>query len=122
MSGDGYKRCHMTPRAILVTVALSGFMGGQAAAMFIDGNDLSDACEKSLPFFSGYIAAVYDAMDQPFLTAGSVNAQKLCVVEGVRLTQLVDTVKLWLHDHPEKRHLAASFLVFQAFKEKFPCN
>ena len=59
----------------------------------------------------GYIAAVLDTMSNASLTASS---SSLCY--------FFSAVQLWLRNHPEKRDLAASFLVFQALKEKFPCN
>ena len=127
----------MTSRHLLIAVMLSGLVvGGKGTADFYDGKMLLQDCQggdspqetQDLAGLSqwgtcvGYIAAVLDTMSNAFLTAGSVTAQKLCVPENVQLSQLKDTVQLWLRDHPEKRHLAASFLVFQALKEKFPCN
>ena len=124
-------------RAIFVALVLFGLVvRDEATADFYDGKMLLQDCQggggpqetQDLAGLSqwgtcvGYIAAVLDTMSNAFLTAGSINAQKLCVPENVQLSQLKDTVQLWLSDHPEKRHLAASFLVFQALKEKFPCN
>ena len=124
-------------RAILVALVLFGLVvGDEAAADFYDGKMLLQDCQggddqqetQNLAGLSqwgtcvGYIAAVVDTMSNAFLTAGSVNAQQLCVSEHVQLSQLKDIVRRWLSDHPEKRHLAASLLVFQALKEKFPCN
>jgi hypothetical protein len=42
--------------------------------------------------------------------------------ESVTQGQMVDIVKLWLRDHPHKRHLSAESLIVAALKEKFPCN
>jgi hypothetical protein len=109
-------------RAILVAVALSCLGTGNVEAGFFDGNALLEACEKRATFCQGYIAAVHDTMAQPFLTAGSVNSGKICVPADVKLSQLVDVSVLYLRARPEKRHLDASFLVFDALKEKFPCN
>ena len=124
-------------RAILVAVVLSGLVvGDQVRADFYDGKMLLQDCQggddqketQELAGLSqwgtcvGYIAAVVDTISNAFLTAGSVNAQQLCVSEHVQLSQLKDVVRRWLSDHPEKQHLAASFLVFQALKEKYPCK
>ena len=52
-------------------------------------------------------------------------ARVFCVPQGetdVKSGQLVEVVKLYLRDHPEKRHLPAADLVTAAIKEKFPCN
>ncbi len=107
---------------MLVAVALTCLGTGKSEAAIFDGNKLLAACEKSTPFCQGYIAAVHDTMQQPFLTAGSVNSGKVCVPAGAQLRQLVDIAVLYLRARPEKRHLDASFLVFDALKEKFPCN
>jgi hypothetical protein len=124
-------------QSVLLAMALSCLVaGGKATADFYDGKMLLQDCQgggvpqeaQDLAGLSqwgtcvGYIAAVLDTMSNASLTAGSINPQKLCVPENVQLSQLRDTVQLWLRNHPEKRDLAASFLVFQALKEKFPCN
>ena len=126
---------HVASRVIVVV--LSGLVvGGQGRADFYDGKMLLQDCQggddqQETQNFAGlsqwgtcvgYIAAVVDTMSNASLTAESVNAQQLCVSEHVQLSQLKDIVRRWLSDHPEKRHLAASLLVFQALKEKFPCN
>jgi Rap1a immunity proteins len=41
---------------------------------------------------------------------------------GPKVNQLVDIVRAYLRDHPEKRNLSADTLVIAALKEKFPCN
>jgi hypothetical protein len=68
----------------------------------------------TVPYCTGYVAGVVAGSDQDGIT--------FCFASGVTSDQLADVVKLWLRDHPEKRHLSGSFLVFSALKEKFPCN
>ena len=124
-------------QSVLLAIALSCLVvAAQARADFYDGKMLLQDCQggddqQETQNFAGlsqwgtcvgYIAAVLDTMSNASLTAGSVNTQQLCVSEHVQLSQLKDIVRRWLSDHPEKRHLAASLLVFQALKEKFPCN
>ena len=124
-------------RAILVALVLFGLVvRDEAAADFYDGKMLLQDCQggddqQETQNFAGlsqwgtcvgYIAAVVDTMSNASLTAGSVNTQQLCVSEHVQLSQLKDIVLRWLNDHPEKSQSAASLLVFQALKEKFPCN
>ena len=49
-------------------------------------------------------------------------SDRICVSEDVQLGQLKSVVEIWLHDHPEKWHWTAAFIVETALKEKFPCN
>jgi hypothetical protein len=111
-------------RAILVAVALSCLLvGGADAASYFDGDKLFDECQvpfdprgaglESVGLCEGYVLGVVDTLAE---------RDPICLSEGVRASQVVDVVKLWLRDHPEKRHLAASDLVTTALKEKFPCN
>ena len=124
-------------QSVLLAIALSCLVvGGQTRADFYDGKMLLQDCQggddrQETQNFAGlsqwgtcvgYIAAVVDTMSNAFLTGRSVNSQSLCVSEHVQLSQLKDIVRRWLMDHPEKRQSAASLLVFQALKEKFPCN
>jgi hypothetical protein len=65
----------------------------------------------------GYVSGVVDALLES--TGGA------CVPygqTGVTINQLVEVVKLYLKEHPEKRHLPASDLVIASMKDKFPCN
>ena len=114
--------------AVLVAMALSSLVAGKADANYFDGNELLAWCEnwQREPdpgddlllggYCGGFVGGVVDVL---------VNKPNtFCVPQGrggVRSAQLVEVVKLYLHDHPEKRNLAASLLVMQALKEKFPC-
>jgi hypothetical protein len=114
---------------MMVALALSYLvMGGAATAAFTDGNKLFQDCQggddprerqqgdpgglTEWGMCLGYILGVQDALE----------GSSFCVPNGVTQGQLKDVVKLWLHDHPETRHLSASSLVAAALKEKFPCN
>ena len=108
-----------TVRVMLVAVALSSIGAGRTdAAFFKDGNKLLDNCEtrsgNSLEFvgvYEGYILGAFDA-----------RADAFCVPAGTNVGQLVNVVKLYLREHPDKRYLLAADLVATAVKEKFPCN
>lgn len=109
-----------TRHAMLIALALACFVvqGTDAIArvVFFTGNQLNEQCNGKSVFLqgacSGFIMGVLD----------SLNERVFCVDAGVTVEQANDVVKLYLHDHPEKRHLAASDLVGVALKEKFPCN
>jgi Rap1a immunity proteins len=112
----------MMRRVMLVAVALSSLVIPEAdAAAYIDGNKLLDECENVPSEFLkgtcyGYVVGVQDAVD---------GLHWFCVPEGsngVVAKQLVDVVKVYLRDHPERRHYSASSLVTEALEEKFPCH
>jgi Rap1a immunity proteins len=118
----------MTRRTMLVAVALSSLLAAKAAANYFDGNELLAWCEnwhrEMDPdddlllggYCGGFVGGVVDTLvNKP---------HTFCVPQGpggVSSAQLVEVVKLYLRDHPDNRHLAASLLVMQALKEKFPC-
>jgi Rap1a immunity proteins len=136
---------HETTRcAMFVAVALSCLLaGGQTRALTaggptraLTGNQLWEACDASRYIRDDprAIACVYYILGasevyKTFLDPSSerppalANLPKLiCLSPDVVGEQLTDAVTLYLHDHPEERHLAAVELVASALKEKFPCN
>jgi hypothetical protein len=84
------------------TVTTIGFDIAKGQAGFLEG-----ACE-------GYIIGAVDSTIRMY-----------CIPKGesgVQNGQAIDIVKLYLRNHPEKRHLLGSDLVAIAMKDKFPCN
>jgi hypothetical protein len=117
-----------TTRATIM-VALAVFClaaAGVANTTYIDGNILFEHCKdyevgRSDDWFSGacvgYVLGAEDAFDK--------TTKPFCVPEGppAEITeQAVETVKLYLRDHPGTRHLPASSLIVAALKERFPCK
>ena len=87
------------------------------AAGFYNGNQLLEFCNSTKGSFErglcgGYIAGIADKTD----------STTYCIPSKATVCELIDVVKLWLRDHPEKRHLSGGVLVAEALKEKFPCN
>jgi Rap1a immunity proteins len=119
----------MTRRTMLVAVALFSLVAAKANAGYFDGNELLAWCENWQRemdpgddlllggYCGGFVGGVVDALVN--------NPNTFCVPQGPRgvsSAQLVEVVKLYLRDHPDKRHLGASLLVIQALKERFPCT
>ena len=116
----------VTPRStMMIALALFCLAVAEANATYIDGNILFEHCKDyergKSNWFSGacvgYVLGAKDAFDE--------TAKPFCVPEGPNphiAEQMVETVKLYLRDHPETRNLSASSLVATALKEKFPCN
>jgi hypothetical protein len=120
-------------RLVLTTfVAASAFVPHQevrAAIMPISGNQLYNYCtaayakspsEQWLASGTcfGYVTAVMDALS----SGNPLNGFKACVPVNADMNQVVDVVKNFIHDHPEKRHLVAVGLVAEAFAAAFPCR
>jgi hypothetical protein len=72
--------------------------------MDLTGNALTEDCQKSEAFCKGYVMGVA-------VGAQIEQESPLCLPNAVTGTQQKDVVKLWLRQHPEKRHLGAGFLV-----------
>ena len=66
----------------------------------------------------GYITAITDALSSGNL----VNGFKACIPINADMNQIVDVVKNFIRDNPEKRHLVAVGLVAEAFARAFPCR
>lgn len=101
-------------RGILTALALStAAIPHHAKADFYDGNDLYGRCigstytEKSTCM--GYVVAIWDIGD----------VDERCSAMTVSAGQIVDVVKVFLRDHPAKRHLPAEALVWRAFETAF---
>jgi hypothetical protein len=112
----------MSGRTLLIAMATAGALASlpapAARAAFYSGNDLWAQCSGDnivqAALCLGFVAGIADAM--------SVAASKACFPSGVNAGQAVDVVKLFLGQHPERRHEAAVFLVAQALSETFPCK
>lgn len=110
--------------AVAVTSILFCLLGGGTRADFIFGNELWDACQANdsvkLVFCTSYTLGVAEA----FRVLQLVNKLEpsYCVPPHVQNGQLIDVVKLFLRDHPEKRQYSSPTLIMLALNEKFPCN
>ena len=99
------------------------------AALSIDGNQLYNYCTATNAKAAteqwlvagtcmGYVTAITDAVS----SGNSVNGFKACVPVNADMNQIVDIVKTFIRDHPEKRHLFAAGLVAEALARAFPCR
>jgi hypothetical protein len=114
----------MINRVIFVAVVLCIAMIGQAVAEIVDGNKLFADCrdgddpsarDRATKWGTcfGYASGVADAL---------VPAGLYCTSSGATAGDVVDVVKLYLQNHPEKRHLSAPQLIVNALKDRYPCN
>jgi ABC-type sulfate transport system permease component len=110
-------RCY----AIALAAILCCLLAKEAKADFTSGNELWDACQAN---------PATEPIKATFCTAYIVGASETfralvggyyCVPDNVPNGQLIEIVKLYLRDHPEKRQDSAPTLITLAFK-KFPCS
>lgn len=99
---------------------------------YMDGNLLLEKCDSTVlldkSFCDGYVAAAIDAQVTLInsLQAASeshVVPKMYCLPKGgIVIGQAVRVTVKWLHDHPEKLHLAGDILVAMAMRDGFPCR
>ena len=96
-----------------------------AHALYLEGNDLHRDCampEKTAQgqYCLAYVTGVFDTID----AFRQVQKTKPMICAPVQATpgQIVDVVREYLNEHPEKRHMAAVVLVGAALQNAFPCG
>lgn len=118
---------------LLFTMTTAVFVAAQESNIgYMDGNLLLEKCDSAVlidkSFCDGYVAAAIDA--QATLVNSLQAASESHVVPkiyclpkgGIVVGQAVRVTVKWLHDHPEKLHLAGDILVAMAIKDGFPCK
>jgi hypothetical protein len=106
---------------LIFALLLSG--GAEAVEGTVrDGNMLFDVCQNGKPVPA--LEAFKMGMCVGFVTGVSdtLYGTTVCGPENVSVQQMVDVVKLYLTNHPERRHLAARDLAANALTEAFPCS
>ncbi len=114
-------------------------LSGAAKADFMDGNDFLAACVNNREYVQGYIAGFHDKALQdkasvsfyvPLSEMEKNNSFRVltnvvkdyCAPERATLRQLTDVVCKHLKDNPQRRHIEATILAHEAFREAFPCS
>jgi hypothetical protein len=110
---------HSAPVAALTVLLLCSGTPAQAAN-FISGNDLKGYCDRGSAACAGYVMGVTDG----FLFEDQKTGTKpeMCLPSGITGNQLTDMTKQYLEANPDKRHWAASVLVWNALAAKFWCG
>lgn len=93
----------------------------------MSGNDLYRYCTvksaeplalSSAMVCLGYLTAILDVLSSGAPVAG----KRACVPASAEEDQVVDITTGYIRAHPEIRHLAALWIVGQAFAASFPCR
>ena len=88
---------------------------------FYSGNDIFPSCQSNSSFITGYVTGVIDYAG----IASSITDRssiRVCVPLDATNGQAKDVFCKFLADNPEKRHIDASALVFNAMQDAFPCT
>ena len=108
--------------------ALLGFLvsGFPAQAEGLDGNFLFSSCNDPAESFTqgwcvGLISGTAAMIDLENMEQGATHYWKSCRPKGSTNGQLLDVVKKYLTEFPEKRHLNGTMLILIAFGRAFPC-
>ncbi len=91
---------------------------------FLHGNQLYMECQDAGNNFErakciAYIIGVADTSED---VMWGLERKDFCFPKQLAASQLRDVVMLWLQKNPQERSLNASGLVYNAFKEAFPCK
>jgi hypothetical protein len=127
---------------IILSLVIGASVSTLGQKTILDGNSLATQCESQEKlnagqglsdqefakgtFCVGYIRGVLDTM----VTWKAIDKAKSkpgttphpCIPDTVPNSQAVKITLKFLKDHPERLHLPADVLVFQAMHQAFPCR
>jgi len=115
-------------KCALVLVFLGCIACSRPARAHTNGNDLRDYCGAALDkqnqagARAGLCVGFLDAYRQlAVMLPASANLKLLCLPDGIGQEQLIRVLIKYLDQHPEKLHLPAAQLVYDATNDAFPC-
>ena len=109
-------------------------------AQTFSGNDLYAACNSSLPEQAGFCVGHITGLVQGFPFGASVVLFSLgtqssgdanssyeqisgyCLYQSVENGQIIQVVRTYMAEHPEKRHMPARWLILEAMQAAFPSS
>jgi hypothetical protein len=119
---------------LLLSVMTTAFLvaAQESNIGYMDGNLLLEKCDSAgladKSFCDGYVAAAIDSHATLINSLQAASEDRVvpkiyCLPKGgIVIGQAVRVTVKWLHDHPEKLHLAGDILVAMAMKDGFPCK
>lgn len=108
--------------ANLVAAAAAAQPVAQADFHFYDGNRLWEACGQTASGAApaachNYVIGVLDTMADNHLLRPAI-----CLPQRFVSGQITDVVRLYLAEHPERRHYTGASIVGAALMGAFPCG
>jgi hypothetical protein len=114
-------------KCILVLVFLGSVAWVQPASAQTSGNDLRDQCEAATRRETGIkaglcIGFINGYQQLAVMLPASANIKLACWPDGATPIQIAKIVVRYLDQHPEKLHLPAAQLIYDATSDVFPCS
>jgi len=111
---------------ILAMLLSSSVTWAHPSKGYTDGNDLRDQCGAAIAKDAGFGAGACLGFIEGFrqlavMTQPVTNLKLLCLPDGVPNGQLAKVIVKYLDQHPEKLHLPAAQLMYDATDDAFPC-
>ena len=104
---------------LLAAIALAP---AHAVAAAVSGNELRQQCDE--PKFGRYICMGYirGVVEMATLTIPPTAAGAFCLPSEVTTNQVVEVVKKYMQDNPERLHEIAAALIVSRLHVVFPCG
>jgi hypothetical protein len=84
-----------------------------------DGNSFLESYEQKNPnakqYLLGYVAGMYDSFER------TEPALATCIGSEVRMSQIMDSIAIYLKNNPQIRHLPIYYIYSDALKKQFKC-
>jgi hypothetical protein len=125
---DTMEKKKMTVAVLLAMVVASHALAYDDVTAFIDGETLNGWCVQYSMAAHGQKANTYEVAQCSGFVLGVVDTESnrkestFCLPEPVERRTVTDIVGKFLHDHPEKRPLAAYQVIIEAMTQAFPCH
>ena len=66
----------------------------------------------------GYLTSIVNIQ----MSGVALGGRKACIPPNADMNQIVDVLRAYMRDHPERRHLLAANVAAEAFGTAFPCR
>jgi len=81
---------------------------------FLEHIDSKDSIRKQ--YLIGYVSGMYDAFERTDISISN------CLGKVVKMSQLVDSLEIYLRNNPQMRHYPMTSIFPEAIKKQFNCK
>lgn len=111
----------MIKRHICIALLFTGLMAPATAQQFRTGNDIWPQCVEDRAAVNRYAAGAFDAIIFAQTNFGDGQKNRLCVPNGIVVTQVSDMLCNHLRDAPEERHYSAAATLWVVMRDEWEC-